>query len=262
MHIQDSNHDALYVLRTLIGKDFKVRYRNMSLGIFWSLVNPLVMMGVLTFVFTFIMRSDEENFPLFVLMGILPYNFFSLAWQTGTNSIVDNAGLIKKLPFPRVLIPIASVLANVLHYLIQLGLLLVAVAIVVGPSPLWLWLPLILAFQIVFVCGLSMLCSALDVYYRDIRYVVESTTLVMFWLVPIFYSFQKIEEMAQSAPFVRGVVAYNPMAAVILTIRRVLLYGEPPGWITLAKFAGVSVATLVIGYVYFRRVEHDFADYL
>jgi len=143
-------------------------------------VNPLVMMGVLTFVFTFIMRSDEENFPLFVLMGVLPYNFFSLAWMTGTNSVVDNAGLIKKLPFPRVLIPIASVLANVLHYLIQLGLLLLAVAIFIGPSPLWLWLPLILVLQIVFVCGLSLLCSALDVYYRDMRYVVESTTVVMF----------------------------------------------------------------------------------
>ncbi len=221
----------------------------------------MVMMGVLTFVFTVIMPSPEENFPLFVLMGILPYNFFSLAWQTGTNSIVDNAGLIKKLPFPRVLIPIASVLANVLHYLIQLGLLLVVVALVIGPSPLWLWLPLILILQIVFVCGLSLLCSALDVYYRDIRYVVESTTLVMFWLVPIFYSFQKIEEMAQGAPFLRAIVGYNPMAAVILTIRRVLLYGEPPGWGTLAKFAGVSVATLVIGFVYFRRVEHDFADF-
>ena len=93
--------DSWFVLRNLISTDFKVRYRNMSLGIFWSLVNPLVMMGVLTFCFTQIMRSEQRFFPLFVLMGLLPYNFFTLAWANGANSIVGNAALVKKVPFMR-----------------------------------------------------------------------------------------------------------------------------------------------------------------
>lgn len=137
--------DSLFILRNLIAKDFKVRYRNMSLGILWSLVNPLVMMAVLTFVFTVVMPNSRRNFPLFVLMGILPYNFFSLAWSTGTTSIVDSGRLIKKVPFLRELVPLSTVMANSLHYFIQFGLLLVAVSLVIGPSWSWAWLPVVVA---------------------------------------------------------------------------------------------------------------------
>jgi ABC-type polysaccharide/polyol phosphate export permease len=137
--------DSLFILRNLIAKDFKVRYRNMSLGILWSLVNPLVMMTVLTFVFTGLMPSPRRNFWLFVLIGLLPYNFFALAWSTGTTSIVDSGRLIKKVPFLRELVPLSTVFANSLHYLIQFGLLLVAAGLVIGPSWSWTWLPVVLA---------------------------------------------------------------------------------------------------------------------
>lgn len=257
-----STHDVPYVLTNLIAKDFKIRYRNMSLGVFWSLVNPLVMMSVMTFIFTFIMPSPEKHFPLFLLMGLLPYNFFSLAWSTGTTSIVDNADLVTKVPFPRALIPVAGVFANVLHYLIQLSLLLLVTGIVIGFSLQWLWLPVVLLLQILFVCGLSLCCSALDVYYRDTRYVVESATVVLFWIVPIFYSFATVEKMAQDFPFLRTVMSYNPIAATIFSVRQILLHGGPPAWGTLTKLAGVSLLVLILGFLYFRRVERDFADYL
>lgn len=251
-----TSDNSLFVLANLIEKDFKVRYRNMSLGILWSLVNPLVMMSVLTFVFSVIIPSERSHFPLFVLMGLLPYNFFTLAWAMGTNSIIDNAALIKKVAFRRELLPVAVVLANALHYLIQLGLLLIAVAFVVGVSWSWLWLPAVLALQAAFVCGMALLCSSLDVYCRDVRYVVESANLLLFWLVPIFYGFDAI------GPDYAWLYELNPIAAVILITRTILLGGAHPNWTTFAKLATVSLVTLGCGAFVFRRIQKNFSDFL
>jgi ABC-type polysaccharide/polyol phosphate export permease len=260
-----SQHDPLFVLYNLIAKDFKVRYRNMSLGIFWSLLNPLIMMGVLTFVFTVVEPSKIEYFPLFVLIGYVPFNFFTLAWASGTNSVVDNSALIKKIPFRRELVPLSVVLANTLHYMIQLALVLAAVALFVGVNIHWLWLPVVMALQVVFVCGAALACSALDVYYRDVRYIVESANLVLFWLVGIFYSIERVPARFS------WLYESNPIAAVILTTRRVLLQGASPGtalslnWFelgTMWKLTLVSFGTLAVGLWIFRRIQKDFADCL
>lgn len=249
-------HDHLFILRNLVAKDFKVRYRNMSLGILWSFVNPLVMMGVLSFVFTMIFGDKRRFYPLFLLIGLLPFNFFSLGWSTGTNSVVENGSLVKHVPLWRELLPISVVLGNALHFLIQMALLLLAVAIWVGVNPYWLWLPVITALEVVFVCGLSLLCSGLDVYYRDMRYVVESANLVLFWMVPIFYS---LNDLPQEYVWIYQL---NPIATVIFLIRRILLHGLGPHASTMVRLIGVSFAALGLGAYVFRRVKRNFTDYL
>lgn len=250
--------DYLFLLRCLILKDFRTRYRNMSLGVFWSLVNPLVMMTVMTFVFTKIFPlTASPNYPVFVLCGLVPFNFFSLAWANGTTSIIDNAHLIKRLPVPRETLPVASVLGNAVHLGIQVALLLVtALVLGTGINRYWLWLPLLWACELIFVLGCALLCSALDVYVRDMRYVVESGCLLLFWLVPIFYDLSRV------SPRYADVYQFNPIAALVLALRNIILEGKAPRAVLLSKLFFVSFFMLGLGWFVFGRLKRRFYDYL
>ena len=246
-----------FVIQNLVAKDFKIRYRNMSLGVFWSLLNPLVMMSVMTFVMTKIYPNSVQHFPLFLLCGLVPYNFFSIAWISGTISLVDNAGMIKRLLIPREIIPITAVLSNCAHLVIQIALLVAFLFIFgVTPNRHWLWLPLLWGLEIVFVCGLVFVTAPLYVFIRDTRYVVESVNLILMWLVPIFYDFSMIP-----AGY-KDIYQFNPIAALILAIRQILLQNVAPSPALLAKFALSSFGMLAIGILIFQRSKSALYDYV
>jgi lipopolysaccharide transport system permease protein len=249
--------DYRFLLKNLILKDFRIRYRNMSLGVFWSLLNPLVMLGVYIFVFTQVLRNDTPHFAVFLLCGMVPFSFFSGAWAAGTSSMVDNASLVKRVALPRELIPITSVLSTCVHLIIQIGLLL-AIVLLSGISVniYWLWLPLIWALEIVFVCGLALLFSAINVYVRDTRYVVDSANTILFWLVPIVYSFAIIPQRF------REIYMWNPIAALVMAMRDILLEAKPPGNTLLVKLTFGSFLCFAVGLLVFRKLKERFYDYL
>jgi lipopolysaccharide transport system permease protein len=250
--------DYLFLLENLILKDFRIRYRNMSLGVLWSLLNPIVMMGVLTLVFTKIMPNPSiKQFPIFVLCGLVPFSFFTIAWASGTNCIIDSTALIKRIPVPREVVPIASVLSNCIHLFVQILLLLTLVIVFGnGVNIHWLWLAPVWGLEIVFVCGLSLVSSALNVYIRDTRYIVESINTVLFWLVPIFYPFTVIP------PHLRDIYVLNPVAALVLCLRNILVEGKAPLGSTVGKLALVSFFTLGLGLFVFHRAKDSFYEHI
>jgi ABC-type polysaccharide/polyol phosphate export permease len=164
---------------------------------------------------------------------------------------------MKRVTVPRELFPIATVLGNCVHMLIQIGIL---IAFTLGSglhvNRYWFWLPYVWFMEILFVCGLAMATSAINVYIRDTRYVVESVNAIMFYFVPIFYSHKDIPK-----PFVE-VVHYNPLAALILALRNILWEGIEPGWPLIGKLTFCSLATLVAGFLIFRRLKAGFFDHM
>jgi lipopolysaccharide transport system permease protein len=244
-----------FLLLNLVLKDFRVRYRNMSLGIFWSLLNPLIMMLMMTFVFTVLSRSKTPHFQVFVLCALVPFNFFTLAWATSTNSVVENQNLIKRQRFPREILPVSTVLANCLHFLIQIALLLIFVlGSGYGVNRYWLLLPVVWGLEVVFTCGMGLITSALDVYFRDVRYIVESANRILFWAVPIFYSFAIIPQKYHL------IYQLNPISAVVLATRNILLEAKAPPFSLLWKLLVVSFFCLGVGAWLFDRLERKFAD--
>jgi lipopolysaccharide transport system permease protein len=252
--------DYLYLLQNLVLKDFRIRYRNMSLGILWSLINPLVMMGVLTFIFTYVLGKQQQQtpfYPVLILSGLVPFNFFTAAWLSGTTSIIANAQLVKRVPVPREVVPIAAVFSNCVHLAIQLALLLVmTISFGLYPNRFWWWLLPLWFLYITFVCGISLLTSAVSVFIRDTQYVVESFNVVLFWLVPIFYSFDMIPDRFKL------VYEVNPVAALVMAMRNILIDNRAPATTLIENMVIAAAVALGIGLVVFGRLKRNFYEYI
>jgi len=250
--------DYAFLFENLILKDFRVRYRSMSLGVLWSLINPLVMMAVLTFIFGRVFGGDRPPlFPLFVLCGLVPYNFFTLSLIGGTLSVVENAPLIKRVPVPREVVPVTAVISTSIHILIQIALLIVlTLGFGLTPAASWLWLPVIWVPYVLFLCGLALGASAINVFVRDVRYLVESFNLVLFYLVPIFYSFSIIP--ARYA----AVYQFNPVAAMVLAMRNILIDQKAPPMSLVFNLTIACAFACALGMFMFTSLKRRFYEHL
>ncbi|MDR0499890.1 MAG: ABC transporter permease [Coriobacteriales bacterium] len=242
-----------HLLSTMVVRDIKVKYRRSVLGILWSILNPLMMMIILTIVFSTIFRFNIENFPVYYIVGSTMYSFVTGSTTSGMNSVLNNAELIKKVYIPKYIFPLQKVLFS----LVNLAFSLIAVAIVYAilQMPLHPTIPLLVIpvfYATVFSFGLSLVLSAAVVYFRDIAHLYGVLTMAWMYLTPIFYPFVLLPEIAQT------VLQFNPLLHFVNYAREVMMYGSVPGLYENLYCMAFAIVTLVIGLLFFRRAQDNF----
>ena len=241
------------LMRELVKRDLKVRYRRSFLGYLWSLLNPLLMMCVMSFVFSTIFKSSVENFPLYLICGQTLWTFFNESTNTAMLSVLQNGPLIKKVYLPKFIFPLTRVLSS----FVTMSFSLVAILIVMVFTRaalhwtiLLFWVPLVFLF--LFCCGIGMVLSGLSVYFRDITHLYGVVTLAWMYITPIFYDISFLPEYVQS------VITLNPMYHYITFFRDLILYGVLPSWDVWLICGGCSVVAAALGLFLFRKMQKNF----
>ncbi len=257
---QPVNLQEIWDYRELLGflawRDIKVRYKQTALGSLWAVLQPLVAMLIFAVVFTRVatIRTDGPPYALFVYAGLVPWTFFTNAVSLSGNSLIGNEQMIRKTYFPRVLIPLAIIIALVLDMLISFGFVAVLLLYYRWPVTLGLLtLPLFLLGAFLASSGLGLFLSAMNVRYRDIKYVIPFFTQMALFVTPVIYPMRYVP-----AKF-RTVLALNPMTGIIEGFRHALL-GSSVSWTLAAASLAISVGIFVAGLYYFRAMERTFSD--
>jgi lipopolysaccharide transport system permease protein len=246
------------LILNLVVKDLKVRYKNSVLGFLWSLLNPLLMMVVFTFVFTRLLGSGIPNFQIFVLAGLLPWNWCAASVGGSINAIVGNSNLISKVYFPRELLPMSVVASNMANFILALPAMVALMVVFHAPFTWGLaFLPALIIIELVFLCGVAMFLSCLNVFYRDTGVIMEVLLTAWFFVTPIFY---RMEDVVPSMK--DWMYRINPMAAIVSDYHTILYYGSPPGWSFLLRTFLTAVGVFVVGYIVFARFSHRFGEEL
>ena len=245
------------LLYFLIWRDIKIRYKQTVMGVGWAILQPLIAMLIFTIFFGRLakMPSDGIPYPIFAYTALVPWMFFANALTLASNSLVMQAQMIKKIYFPRLFLPVASVLAGVVDFVLAFIILLAFMGYYgFLPTINVLWLPLLLVLALMTSLGVSLWLSAMNVQFRDVRYIIPFLTQIWFFATPIVYPSSLVPEQW------RFVHALNPMVGVIEGFRWILLDAGPAPGPSILVSVAVAIFLFVTGLFYFRRLEKTFAD--
>ena len=255
-----SSMNALFayreLIRNLVIKDLKLKYRDSVLGFLWSLLNPLLLILVYSFVFGHIMKGGPTNLAYFLMVGILPWNFFAQSLMMSTGSIVDNGSLIRKLALPMEVFPVATVLFNLAQYLFAMAIFFPMAWLFFRVSVTWSWIIFVpvLVLQFLFTLGLCFVISTATVFYRDVRHFMEIFLMLAFWLTPIIYD-------VQLAPAVLKTILYmNPFSYFILGYQDALYRNTFFSLEIVIALVALTVASLALGYALFAKCKARFPE--
>ena len=243
------------LITSLVGRELKGRYRGSILGFFWTFLNPLLLLLVYALVFSVYFRVDMENYAVFMFTGLLPWIFFSQAVMEGAGSITDGGSLVTKVLFPQQVLPAVKVVANFVNYLLSLPILFAFLIASGMPITIHLiaFLP-VAAVHILFTFALALFLSALNVFMRDTRHILNNLFTLWFFLTPILYPLTQIPERY------RDLAYFNPEAIFTLAYHDVFFWGHWPRWDLLGIMALISLGLLALAITIFEHYKEYFAE--
>ena len=253
----DVKKRSFFLLKTLVTKDFKLKYRRSVLGIVWSVLNPLLMMLVLSAVFSFMFRFQIENFALYLILGTILFNLMANSTSCAMMSIIEAAPLIKKVRVEKVIFPLQKVSFEVLNFIISLvAVVLVMLFYQVMPTLNVFLLPLLVFYVMLFSLGLGLLLATLAVFFKDIIHLWGVVITAWTYATPLFYPVDMLDGWMQT------VMQFNPMYHYVTYFREIMMWGMTPGLGENLLCFGIAAITFVAGLVVFRKSERKFILYV
>ena len=243
----------------LIRREIRGRYKGSILGFLWNFITPLIQILVYIMVFSAIFRPSIENYALYLTAGMIVWIYFADSFSEGSWIMMINADMLKKIYFPRAILPIAQILSKFINYLIMIVIFFIIVAIV-GHGVCWEALLLIPVFSIIFIMfliGATLIVSALDVFFRDIQYIVSVLLMALIWVTPIMYTRNDIDNQ-----LLNTILSINPLTYFVEYFQNILYWKTVPSLLDLLICLLIASATLLIGLVVFNHLEKDFAEVL
>lgn len=245
------------LMKTNIRKEVRGKYKGSWLGIMWTFLNPLLMLAVYAFVFPYILRVKVENYTIFMIVALIPWTFFTSAITAGTSSITIAGNILKKVYFPREIIPISVTVSQLVNFLITCLIMFAFILFSgVGFSAHIILLPIIILVQFVLTLGINFILSAITVYVNDVAHFVQVALSLGFYATPIVYMSSMLPEKFQWALHI------NPLAVLVEAYRSVLFYHEWPEFKWMFIWTIASFALLILGYALFKKLEKSFVEEL
>lgn len=246
------------MIASLIKRDINGKYKGSVLGFFWTFLNPLLQLCVYTLVFSTIMRNGIEDYYLFLFVALIPWIFFSTSLSGGASCIMSQQEMVKKIYFPREVLPISLVTSQFVNMLLSF-IVVFAVLLISGKGINLIaicYLPIIMCVEYIFALGIAFIVGSLTVYLRDLEYIVAIIVMAWQFLSPVLYSVEQVPEQ------LTWLLMLNPMAPIITAYRDILYYGKRPELLTLSHAFVLGTIVLVIGAIIFRKLEKHFVEEL
>ena len=244
-----------HMLFTLVKQDINGRYKGSIFGFLWTLLNPLFMLLVYSIVFQFVFRSDIENYPIYLFICLMPWNAFNNMIGAGTTCVSNNASILKKVYFPREVLPLSVVISNTIQYFFSVVIIFIALLVSgVGISWYALLLPIVVLVQIPFAFGLILMLSAANVYVRDVQYMMNPIMMIWMYASPILYSISMVPEKWL------WLYKLNPMVSILQGYQNILYDQTLPDFKSLGIVFLVSIVICIIGYIIFNKLQRRFAE--